>query len=244
MDRFAAIEREAVVADVDRVRLARDEMHLDAPGHRVVEGVVAEPVQVEVAAELAVDARQQVQIERRSHALGVVIGGVQDVRVFLQIDADQHGAARTDLAARHLEEGLRLIPPQIADGRAGEVDDTPRVAAIRRDAQRVREIRGNRHDAQAREFAPQALHRCAQRVGGDVDRHVHRRLQRADQEARLQALAATVFQQRAAPAGDACDVLEMALGDAELGARRVILAQAADLLEETAAGGVVEILGR
>jgi hypothetical protein len=36
----------------------------------------------------------------------------------------------------------------------------------------------------------------------------------------------------------------MASRDGELGARRIVLAQPADALEQPAAGGVVEILGR
>ena len=226
------------------MRLARDEMHLDAPGHRVVEGVVAEPVQVEVAAELAVDARQQVQIERRSHALGVVIGGVQDVRVFLQIDADQHGAARTDLAARHLEEGLGFVAPQVADRRAREVDDATRVTPVGRDAERMREVGGDRNDAELRKLAAQARHGRAQCVGRYVDRHVDRRRERIDQESRLQALAAAVFEQRAVLAGEACNLAQMLPRDTEFSPSGVILAQAADALEEAAASGVVEILGR
>ena len=43
-------------------------MHLDARALAVVEGVVLEACEVEIAAELAVDARQQVEIELRRHA--------------------------------------------------------------------------------------------------------------------------------------------------------------------------------
>ena len=82
VDRFAALEGEAVVADIGNVRVAGDEMHLDAAGERVVERVVREAPQVEVAAELTVDAGQQVEIERRGHALCIVIGRVQHVGIF------------------------------------------------------------------------------------------------------------------------------------------------------------------
>ena len=55
-------------------------MHLDAAGVRVVVRAVLEGRDVEIAAELAVDAVQHVQVERGGHALRVVVRGVQHAR--------------------------------------------------------------------------------------------------------------------------------------------------------------------
>ena len=244
MDRFAALEEKAVVADVDGVGRGGDEVHLDAAGERVVERVVREAPQVEVTAELAIDAREQIQIEGRGHALCIVIGGVQHIGIFLEIDADDHGAARPDLAAGHLEERVRLLRREIADGRAWEVDDPARGAAIRRYCQRVGEIGADGDDAEARKPAQKPLHRRTQRRRRDIDRHVDRGRERADKEAGLQAFAAAVFEERRALAGETRDVAQLLLGNRQLGARRVVLAQPADALEELAADGVVEVLGR
>src|SRR5207248_2658697 len=136
MDRFAAIEGEAVVADVDRVRLARDDVHLDAAGHRVVEGVVREAARV------------------------TPVGG---------------------------------------------------------NAERMREVGGNRDDAELRKLAAQAPYGRAQCVRRYVDRHVDRRLERVEQEARLKAFAAAIFEQRAVPAGEAGDLAQMLARDTEFG---------------------------
>jgi len=42
---------------------------------------VVEGVEVEVCAELAVDAQQEVQIERRRDAFAVVVGGIEDLGI-------------------------------------------------------------------------------------------------------------------------------------------------------------------
>src|SRR5262249_13355493 len=77
-----------------------------------------------------------------------------------------------------------------------------------------------------------------------VDRHVERRPQGAQQQPRLQALAAAVLEERAAPAGEAGDGIQVRARQRELGACQVVLGKPADALEEAAAGGVVEMLRR
>ena len=76
--------------------------------------------EVEIAAELAVDAREQIEIEGGGDAARIVIGGDQDPLGLLQIDAEQEGAARPEQPRGIAEEGARLVMGQIADGRAGE----------------------------------------------------------------------------------------------------------------------------
>ena len=92
MDRFAAVEahlhREGV--DANRLLLAADEMHLDPASLFIQKRAVLELGQIEVTAELAIDPGQQIQIEGRSHAEGVVIGRFDDPFRLLQIRPQQH----------------------------------------------------------------------------------------------------------------------------------------------------------
>jgi hypothetical protein len=90
------------------------------------------------------------------------------------------------------------------------------------------------------------LRRAPQRGLGDVDRQVGRRAQRAQQQPRLEALAAAVLDQLdvLAPPREARDRVDVGARQRELGAGQVILRQPADALEQLAAGGVVEILRR
>ncbi len=223
-------------------------MHLDAPERGVVERVVAEAAQVEIAAQLAVDAREQVQVERRGDAARVVVGRVQDVGVLLQVDADQHRALRPDLGTRHAQEGLRLRRRQVADGRAGKIDHAatgnaraPAASGI--SSGREKSPCTGRSSSQGKRRRSFAAAR-GQRGGGYVHRDVGRRPQRRDQQARFAALAAAVFDERAAPAGEARDRAQVRARERELAARRVVLLQPADALEQPAAPGIVEILGR
>ncbi len=55
----------------------------------VVDGDVVEGLQLEVRAVLAIQPRQQVQVEFRGDAGRVVIGGLDDIPGLLEVHADQ-----------------------------------------------------------------------------------------------------------------------------------------------------------
>src|SRR5271163_3530466 len=88
-----------------------------------VECQVLELIDVEVAVELAIDAFEEVKVERGGHPGSVVVGGLEDVRLFLQIDADQHFASRPEdmrVVGEKRDGGIGL---KIAYRRAGEKSD-------------------------------------------------------------------------------------------------------------------------
>ena len=91
-------------------------MHFDAPGNGVVERDMAEAVEIEIGRQLAVDPAQQVEVELRGDALGVVVGGVQPLRILFQVDTDQHRAAAARELPRALQENQRFRRGQVADG--------------------------------------------------------------------------------------------------------------------------------
>ena len=80
MDGFAGAEIDGFAGHPHLLTLPAGEMHFDAVTLAIVKGVMLERVEVEIAAELAVDAREQVEIERGGDAGGVVVGGVEDSR--------------------------------------------------------------------------------------------------------------------------------------------------------------------
>ena len=49
--------------------------------------------ELEITPQLPVDAREQVQVEVGRHPLRVVVSGVEDFDVLLQVDPDHHRAA-------------------------------------------------------------------------------------------------------------------------------------------------------
>src|SRR5262249_35294205 len=77
MDGLAGRELYHVTGNVDRLPPPAHEMHLDAAALAVVERPMAERLDIEVGSELAIDAREQIEVELRGHACGIVIGGVE-----------------------------------------------------------------------------------------------------------------------------------------------------------------------
>src|SRR3990172_21814 len=95
-------------------------VHLDAALALIVDRLVREAAQIEVAVKLAIDAREQIEIERGGDAQTVVIGGKQDIQALFQIDAHEKGAARPKQKRGIRKKGVRLVMAEIADGRAGK----------------------------------------------------------------------------------------------------------------------------
>ena len=81
VDGFAGAEFDCLAGDSHPLAFAAGEMHFDPMALDVVEGLVAKGTQIEVGAELAVDASEQIQVELRGDALGVVVGGIEPRRV-------------------------------------------------------------------------------------------------------------------------------------------------------------------
>src|SRR5215204_820428 len=70
----AEVDAEVERLDADGLRARAFEVHLDAPLRLVVERDVAEVAQGEVGAQLAVDAREEVEVEGGRDAERVVVG--------------------------------------------------------------------------------------------------------------------------------------------------------------------------
>src|SRR5436190_8076499 len=70
---LAGTEREVMAEHADALRLAADQVHLDTMAVAVVDRAVDEAGEVKIAAELAVDALQHIEIEFCGDAGGVVI---------------------------------------------------------------------------------------------------------------------------------------------------------------------------
>ena len=95
-------------------------------------GFVSELLEIEIGAEFAIDAREDVHIEGSGDAGGIVVGEQLCGDVFLEVGADEKGIAgrqdRTHLAEKIVGRG----PIEIADGAAEEkdADGVARLAAI------------------------------------------------------------------------------------------------------------------
>src|SRR6185436_17439264 len=96
VDGLAGAEAEATAGYRHVLVAPADEMHLDAPVAGVIDGLVPEGVEIERAADLTIDAGQQVEVESSGDAGGIVVGKHQLARVLLEVDADDQPAGQRD----------------------------------------------------------------------------------------------------------------------------------------------------
>src|SRR6476661_336052 len=71
---FARSEPKRASIDMNLLIASADEMHFDASRMLIIMGAMLVLIDIEIRAELTIDAGQEVQIECGSHALCVVIG--------------------------------------------------------------------------------------------------------------------------------------------------------------------------
>jgi hypothetical protein len=118
---------------------------------------------------------------------------------------------------------------------------SPEARPPRGQGERLREVGHHRLHRQVREIAREAGGRVAQEVRRDVHRHVAReRAHRRQQQARLAAGAAADLHEAVDAADLALQLRRQAGQQARLGARRVVLRDLGDLLEQLGAAAVVE----
>ena len=225
-------------------RAARAQVHLDARMLGVEEGHMLPVVRVEVAAQQAVDVAEQVQVEARRHALGIVIGGLQPLRGLGQIYADQQAAVVVDHGTHLAQHALGLYRVEIADGRARIEQQPPGLRDMGRQGQRLGDVGRDGMGLQLRKFLGQPAHGLAQERTRNVHAHEMPWPQAAAQGAHLLAIAGAQLDQHLAAAQGLGHGSARVGQDGGLGARGVVLGQPRDLLEQVAAARVVEVFGR
>ena len=242
VDRLAAREAEAAAPHGDALGVFADQVHLDALAPGVPACLVAERARREVGAELAVHACEQILVERGGDPLCVVVGRDQHRRIRRRIGADDHQRTRADRVADAVELRHRIVGLEVADRRAGE-EHEPAAPSLRKLRQRLQgaEVGHDGLDRQRREAQAQCLHRFGQELLGDVDRQIGRRcVERAEQQRCLAARSAAEFDHHGARPRLGGDRSGAMFEDPGLGARRVVLGQSRDLLEELGATVVVQ----
>ena len=143
--------RNSIVVPMMRTfcRLVAGEVHLDPMPFAVVEGVMLEGGKIEIGAQFAIDAGEQIEIEFRGDAFGIVIGAVENIGRPFQIDADNQHRAGAEYAAGTAQE--RRTPHAARNCRwsSRERNPTRGIAAIvGRQLGHGGEIRDHRTDRQ------------------------------------------------------------------------------------------------
>ena len=173
IERLALREFELFAAQLDGLALQADQIHLDPLHLHIVGGVMDEGVQVEVGAQFAVGAQQDVLVEARRDAGGVVVGGMQPRRVLHQVDADQQAAAiqgcRASGAAGTMAASGRKLP-MVEPGKK------PARRVVAGNRQRQGEVGHDGRSVQRGIIHRQVAHHMAQIVAGDIQRQIGARL--------------------------------------------------------------------
>src|SRR6266550_2910811 len=147
MDDLAGRELDHMTGNVDRLPPPAHEMHFDATALTVVERPMAELVDIEVSRELAIDAREQVEVELRGYACGIVIGGVENVGVLDEVNANDEGRAGAQYAPGVAQERCRILRLEVADGGAREESGACQPYDRARQPERLREVGSHRQHA-------------------------------------------------------------------------------------------------
>src|SRR5581483_8600188 len=116
VDRLAGTEVYGFAGNAHLLASAAGEVHFDAMLLAIVEGVMVEHVEPEISVQLAVDARQQVEVEFRRHASSVVVGGVEDLDRLDQVDTDDECRAVAEDIGGIAEKRRRFMGLKISDG--------------------------------------------------------------------------------------------------------------------------------
>src|SRR5829696_7812563 len=96
MNEFVVGKLEAVAGDRHRLLGEALQIQLHSARFGIIERDMRETFDIEIAVQLAIYPDQQVEIERRVDAGPVVVGGLENLRLLLQIGADQHFAPASE----------------------------------------------------------------------------------------------------------------------------------------------------
>ena len=168
-------------------------MHLDPREDVVPARFVTEGVAGNVAIELAVDARKEVEIELGRDAFRVVVGGDQSFDRFYAIHPDQELRSRAEQGAELAEQVGRAPRDEVADGRTGEEAEFRQLIDAAGQGERPREVGHHGHHLDRWEALLQVPGALLEIVARDVHRDVGGRRDRLQQDRRLGCRARSEF---------------------------------------------------
>ena len=231
--------------DANRLIRPRDQVHLDTRLRAIPHGAMREAIEIDPGAELAIDAQQQVLVERRSDAQRIVVGEQQTPLRLHQVDAKQQRVALREARADVLQERRGAGRVEVPDVRSEERDQRAAGDGGRRLAQSGIVSGLMRDDVHVRQHSDGL---CGRRQGGR--RHIDQ-MRRSTRSARSGQTRKQDFQLFAAPGPEFDDVGHRGGAPEDVGAvrreqarfraRDRVPRQAADRVEQRRPEVVVEI---
>ena len=97
MQGFTLLKLNRLTGHPDQLITVTYQVHFDTPELLIIEGTMIEAFKVKVTLKLSIDMGKQIFIKHHSNLLRVVIGCIENSRIFLQIDPDKQPNPGTDL---------------------------------------------------------------------------------------------------------------------------------------------------
>ena len=249
-DGFAGFDADAQIGagNVDSLAAQRAKMHFDAALFRVPAGFVSEFLEVEIGAEFAIDASEDVHVERGGDAGGVVVREQLCGDIFFEIGADEKRIARREDRADMPEKIVGGGSIEITDGAAEKknANGIARFAAID-DRLQAFEIRLFETDDVDEVDLAKFLFASGERGGRDFDWVIESGLAARDgfeNPASFFAAAAAEFGDVRGKRRARDHFAGVAAEQARVRAGKAVLRQKADGFEERGANLVVKIFGK
>src|SRR5437016_9033348 len=86
---------------------------------------------IEIRTQLTIGTHEKVLVELRRHTGGIVVGALENISIFLEINADEQTSAVASEVHQAREKLARGFGLEIANGRPGKVNDGPRRESAR-----------------------------------------------------------------------------------------------------------------
>lgn len=125
MNTGAGSKCQAVVSKADVLILQALQVHFDTALRAVVERQMAHGIGIEAAIQFPVQMVQGIQVEGGSQSLRVIVGGMELLRGFLQVRANQQGATGSGQFPQPAQKAGSLGRFKVANGGAGEKTRRP-----------------------------------------------------------------------------------------------------------------------
>src|SRR3712207_4848915 len=172
MNALARSEGKGSFKQVNRLRSAAHEMHFDPALLGLVKRSMRESRKIEIGSQFAIGPSQQIKIEVRRHASGIVIGGLEPGAVLDEIDSDDERGSRAEDAGGEPKKIPCCLRVEISEGEAGEEPGPGRAARGAGQIEGPGEISRNRDNGQEWKLAAEARRLSLQELRGDVDRNI------------------------------------------------------------------------
>lgn len=241
-DVVALLEGEGLVGDGDDLIAAADKTHFDATFSFVVEGAMFEAIDIDLGAAFAVDAGEEVEVEGGGDALGIVVGGFEDIGGFVEINADEERGVFAAPDAEVTQEIGGLWASEVPDGGTGEVEASFATFGEVGEAPVGGVIGADRGDAEIGVFGGDGLGASVEFGAGDVDGDVDLGSEEfVEKKASLETATGAEFHKAGGGANFGGDIGPVAGHEADFGAGGVVFFEVADLVKEQRTTIVIEV---